>query len=224
VIVPARPPVPGVEEAVLVGRVSVDLRCRVLVAGIVPAPRFGREAEVEAGVADVVARGADLADVTSPARLAGAAARRGHPLAVRTDSPDGVAAARTLGAAMVLVPPPVAAQLTGPASASGTATPAEQGASGGLALAVVVDDVTELGRARVEAERLGAVLAFDSARWSGAAATAREAAAVTGGCRVVRSADVRRSRRVAEVMAALLAAVRPTGPTAAGLPASEDGG
>jgi dihydropteroate synthase len=38
---------------------------------------------------------------------------------------------------------------------------------------------------------------------------AREAAAVAQGCRLLRTTDVRRSRRVAEVMAALLRARRP---------------
>jgi dihydropteroate synthase len=38
---------------------------------------------------------------------------------------------------------------------------------------------------------------------------AREAVAIAEGCRLLRTRDVRRSRRVAEVMAAMLAARRP---------------
>jgi hypothetical protein len=70
----------------------------------------------------------------------------------------------------------------------------------------VVDDLAGVSAAREVAGRLGAPLAIDASRWSGPEAVGKEAAAVSLGCRVIRTADVRRSRRVAEVMSALLAA------------------
>jgi len=94
-----------------------------------------------------------------------------------------------------MVPPEVADDAAGEASA----------------VAVVVDDLAAVSAARDVARRLGAPLAIDASRWSGPEAVGREAAAVSLGCRLIRTADVRRSRRVAEVMAALLAARREGG-------------
>jgi dihydropteroate synthase len=69
-----------------------------------------------------------------------------------------------------------------------------------------------VGRGRhLFAARRGLPLAVDATSWSGPEAVGREAAAVALGCRVIRTADVRRSRRVAEVMGALLAARREEG-------------
>jgi hypothetical protein len=75
---------------------------------------------------------------------------------------------------------------------------------------------------RAQAERWSVPLAFDSTHWSGAAATAREAAAVAAGCRLLRSNDVRRSRRVAEVTGALLAARRQHDRPGEGLDGDQD--
>jgi hypothetical protein len=182
---------------VVAGR-EVDLRTRVLVAGVVPAPRFGREGEVLAAAASVRAAGADLVDVSLPPRLLGPVARSGEgPVAARAAGAAEAAAARRAGADVVLVPPAVAEHLD-PAA----------GEPGPQSLAVVVDDLADLEDARAVAERRGLVLAVDASRWQGPEAVAREAAAVALGCRLVRTADVRRSRRVAEVMAALLGARR----------------
>jgi hypothetical protein len=206
-----------------IGGVDVDLRSRVLVAGVVPSPRFGREAEVDATVGALASLGADVADVSLPRPLAGAAVRSGRlPVAVRASTPDEVANALALGADVVLVPPALAegaataaraaAEPRGPAGG-----PAGQGPRSGVVVSVEVDDVAGLDAARAEAEAWGLPLTFDSVAWAGAAATARESAAVAGGCRLLRTTDVRRSRRVAEVMGALLAARRdPTGGQGAG--------
>ena len=177
----------------------VDLRARVLVAGVVPPPRFGREGEVLAAAATVRAAGADLVDVSLPPRLSGPVARAGDmPVAVRAGTAAEAVAARRAGAEVVLVPPE---------AAESAANEAGTGAGSG-AVAVVVDDLAGIAAARDVAGRLGAPLAIDATRWSGPEAVGREAAAVSLGCRVIRTADVRRSRRVAEVMAALLAARR----------------
>jgi hypothetical protein len=185
-------PAPGA-ELVLGGR-PVDLRARVLVAGVVPVPRFGREGEVLATAAGVRAAGADLVDVSLPPRLSGAVARSGDtPVSVRARSAEEALSAHEAGAQLILVPPDVA-----PASGAGQ-------------VAIVVDDLAGLAAARDVAARRGLPLAVDATRWSGPEAVGREAAAVVLGCRVIRTADVRRSRRVAEVMGALLAARREEG-------------
>ena len=184
----------------MLGGQRVDLRSRVLVAGVVSPPRFGREGEVLATAAAVRAAGADLVDVSLPPRLSGPVVRAGElPVAVRAGTAAEAAAARRAGAQVVLVPPEAAAD-----------TASEAGAEAG-AVAVVVDDLAGVSAAREVAGRLGAPLAIDASRWSGPEAVGKEAAAVSLGCRVIRTADVRRSRRVAEVMGALLAARREDG-------------
>jgi hypothetical protein len=184
----------------VLGGQRVDLRTRVLVAGVVPPPRFGREGEVLATAASLRAAGADLVDVSLPLRLSGPVARAGDvPVAMRAGTAAEAAAARRAGAEVVLVPPDAADDAAG-----------ESGAESG-AVAVVVDDLAGVGAARDVAGRLGAPLAIDASRWSGPEAVGREAAAVSLGCRLIRTADVRRSRRVAEVMGALLAARREGG-------------
>jgi hypothetical protein len=194
VAAPTPPPAPVAgTDLVLAGR-AVDLTARVLVAGVVPAPRFGREGEVLALAAAVEAAGADLVDLTLPARLAGPAAQAaGVPVAMRAETDAEVRAARAAGAHLVLVAPDLADRLTGEGSAA-------------AALAVVVDDLGAVAAACAMAGRLGLPVAVDASRWSGPEAVGREAAAVALGCRLIRTTDVRRSRRVAEVMGAILAA------------------
>jgi hypothetical protein len=180
-----------------VGERDLDLGSRVLVAGVVPPPRFGREAEVAAAVGALASLGADVADVSLPRPLAGAAVRAARlPVAMRATTPDELATALAVGAQIVMVPPAMAddAAATKPAAA---------------VVSVLVGDLAALERARAEAELHGLPLAFDSTAATGAAAIAAESAAVAGGCRLLRTADVRRSRRVAEVMTALLAGRRP---------------
>jgi hypothetical protein len=187
-------PLPG--AGLVVAGEALDLRVRVLVAGVVPPPRFGREGEVLATAAALRSAGADLVDVSLPARLLGPVARSGAgPVAARAASEAEAAAARRAGAAVVLVP-------------AGLAAPVATGAPPG-SVAVLVDDLAALAEARDVAERAGLALAVDATRWQGSEAIGREAAAVALGCRLVRTADVRRSRRVAEVMAAVLGARRP---------------
>jgi hypothetical protein len=193
VIDPATPPVPRVELTLTLGGTSFDLRWRALVAAVVPAPRFGREGEVLAGVRTARDAGADLADVSLSPRLIGPAAGAGLvPVVVRARSIPEAAAARRAGAGLVLVPADVVADV---AVADGP-------------VAVVIDDVGHLERARAVAERHGVALAVDVTARVSAGAMALESAAIAGGCRVVCTADVRRTRRVVETVAALLAARR----------------
>ena len=201
VIAPSPPPVPRVDRVLALGDRPVDLATRALVAGVVAAPRFGRESEVVATAAAVAAGGADLVDVSLPPRLAGPVARAGRlPVVARIASTDDALAAARAGAVLVLVPgdrPGVLAALAGDPDL-------------GAALGLLAADAGDLAAARALADEHAAVLALDVTPWSGAEAMAREAVAIAEGCRLLRTRDVRRSRRVAEVMAAILAARRPS--------------
>jgi hypothetical protein len=189
-----------IDASLDLGGVVVDLAARVLVAGVVPEPRFGREAEVAATAGALVETGADLVDVSLAPRLVGPAVRAvAVPVVVRAETVEAAAAAGRAGASLILVPVGVLPDLVG----AGDPPP----------LAALVDDLAGLADARAVAERAGVPLALDSSRWAGAEAIAREAAGVAEGCRILRSADVRRSRRVAEVLSAVLAARRDPGAT-----------
>lgn len=177
----------------------VDLGTRVLVAGAVPPPRFGREAEVAATATAMRAAGVDLVDVSLPPRLVGPVARG-----------QGAPAAHA-GAAVVLVPVGVVGDVLAAAERGGPA----------VATVAVVDDLREVGAARDAAAAHRVPLAFDATRWAGDEAIARESAAVLEGCRVLRTSDVRRSRRIAAAMTALLEARRPAVWAAAGGAASD---
>lgn len=182
--------------------VPFDLRSRVLVAGVVPAPRFGRENEVAATARAVAASGADLVDVSLGPRLLGPA-RQASPVPVIASvaSLDEAAVAGRAGAALVLVRSDVVA-----------AASVDDVRAVGVALAVVVADSAGVAAAVDVAARVGAPVAFDSTRIPAVEALAAEALAVTDGCRLLRTADVRRARRVAAVLEAVLAARR-TGST-----------
>lgn len=212
VIAPPPPPVPCVAVSLSLRGGAVDLASRVLVAGVVPVPRFGRESEVVATAAALADAGADLVDVSLPPRMIGPVARSGRvPVAVRVGSVDQAVAAGRAGAAVVLVPAALLADAIGDQDLAGL----------GAVPAGVVDDLAELAEARMAAEPLGVPLAFDASRRSAADAMASEAAAVAEGCRLLRTTDVRRSRRVAEVMGAVLGARRPAGGPCPDLRASD---
>lgn len=224
-IVPVPPPSPVVriDMSLDLGGGVVDLATRVLVAGVVPEPRFGREAEVAATAAALVAAGTDLVDVSLAPRLVGPAVRAVQvPVVVRAETVEAAAAAGRAGAALILVPvallPDVAVALDGAVSggaghaapSTSTSTSVSGSAPGGRvpALAALVADLPRIADALAAARHADVPLAFDSSRWSGAEAIARETAAAAEGCRILRTADVRRSRRVGEVMSAILAARR----------------
>ncbi|MGH9113364.1 MAG: hypothetical protein ACRDZN_13885 [Acidimicrobiales bacterium] len=189
----AMSPAPSVDLVLALGDTTFDLRWRALVAAVVPAPRFGREGEVVAGVRTARDAGADLADVSLSPRLIGPAAGAGLvPVLVRATSVDEAAAARRAGAGLVLVRADIVADV----------------AAGSGPVALLVDDVAHLDHARAVAEHHGIALAIDVAGRPPADATAIESAGIARGCRVVCTADVRRTRRVVETLAALLEARR----------------
>lgn len=194
--VPSSTPVPAPGSVLPLPGASADLRTRVLVAGVVPAPRFGREGEVVATARAVVDRGADLVDVSLVPRLVGAAARAvEQPVVVRAPDVAAAAVAGRAGAAVALLP-------TAVVDDAGR----ERLDEADIAVAVVVDDLGALAAARAVAGRAGVPVAFDSTQLSALDALAAEAVAVTDGCRLLRTGDIRRSRRVAEVLGAVLAA------------------
>ena len=191
-IASAPPPVPRVELALTLGVRTFDLRWRALVGAVVAAPRFGRESEVLATVRAAGQAGADIAVTSLPPRLVGPATRAGGvPIAARVSSIEAVEAAAEAGAALVLVP----ADLVGAVADAGATT------------ALLVDNVGDIDRARTVVGDRPVPLAIDtSAIATREEALAIESVAVPWGCRLLCTTDVRRTRRVVETVAALLAA------------------
>jgi hypothetical protein len=188
----APPPLPRVELALTLGDKTFDLRWRALVGAVVAAPRFGRESEVLATVRAAGNAGADIAVTSLPPRLVGPATRAGGlPVAARVSSLEAVRAASEAGAALVLVP----ADLVGDVADGGTTT-----------VALLVDDVADIDRARTVIGDRPVPLAVDTSAATPEDALAIESVAVPWGCRLVCTTDVRRTRRVVETVAALLAA------------------
>jgi hypothetical protein len=194
VIESALPPMPQVDMALTLGDTTFDLRWRALVGAVVGAPRFGRESEVLATVRAAGQAGADIAVTSLPPRLVGPATRVGGvPIAAKVSSLDAVEAASEAGAALVLVP----IDLVGAA------------ADAGATVALLIDDVGDLDRARSVVGDRAVPLAIDtSAISTREEALAVESVAVPLGCRLLCTNDVRRTRRVVETVAALLAAQR----------------
>jgi hypothetical protein len=190
----AVPPLPQLELALTLGGTTFDLRWRALVGAVVAAPRFGRENEVLAAVRAAGQAGADLAVTSLPPRLFGPAIRAGGlPVAASVSSLGAAEAAAEVGAALVLAP----AELM------------EAAADAGVPVALLVDDLADVDRARSQVRDRPVPLAIDtSAMSTREEALAVESVAVPLGCRLLCTNDVRRTRRVAETVAALLAAQR----------------
>jgi hypothetical protein len=193
-IASALPPVPRVDLVLTLGDKTFDLRWRSLVGAVIAAPRFGRESEVLAAVRAAGQAGADVAVTSLPPRLIGPAARSGvMPVAARVSSLDAAEAASMAGAALVLV----RADLVGAVADAGTM------------VALLVDDLGDLERARSVVRDRSVPLAIDtSATATREEALAIESVAIPWGCRLLCTTDVRRTRRVVETVAALLAAQR----------------
>jgi hypothetical protein len=190
----ALPPVPQVELALTLGDTTFDLRWRALVGAVVAAPRFGRESEVLAAVRAASQAGADVAVTSLPPRLVGPATRVGGvPIAAKVSSLEAADAASEAGAALVLVP----LDLVGAA------------ADAGATVALLIDDIGDVDRARSVVGDRPVPLAIDSSAMSTREeALAVESVAVPLGCRLLCTNDVRRTRRVVETVAALLGAQR----------------
>jgi hypothetical protein len=173
----------------------VDLATRALVVAVVPPPRWGREAEVLAGVRQAADAGADVVEVPVEPRLLGPAAGAGIvPVAARVTTLDGARAAWSAGARLLLVP------------ASQADLVADAPAAAEWQLATLVTDARG-GRDAVVA-RPDRPVALDVTGLAPIDAVSEASLALAVGVRLIRTGDLRRTRRVVEVMARLLEARR----------------
>jgi hypothetical protein len=200
------PPVSLVDQALSFADRSFDLATRAVVVAVVPTPRWGREAEVLAGVRQAAEAGADVVEVPSEPRLLGpAAAAQIVPVAARVDTVAAARAAWSAGARLLLVPDGQVAPIA--AAAPDAAAPdADPAASGGWQLATLVTSA-RAGRDAVDAGT-GRPVALDVAGLAPLDGVSEASLARSVGVRIVRTSDVRRTRRVTEVMGHLLEARR----------------
>lgn len=200
--VSSAPPVPDVSLHLRWGGRTVDLATRAVVVGVVPTPRFGREAEVVAGVRALAAAGADVVEVPAEPRLLGPAVQAvgDLPVAAQVTTTEAAAAAWSAGARLLLVPAErVDAVVAGRPDV-------EAGAAGDAWQIAALVATAEAGRDQV---RDGAgLVAIDTTALDRVDGVSEESLALAVGVRVVRTTDIRRTRRVVEVMAHLLEARR----------------
>jgi hypothetical protein len=196
------PPVILVDQALSFADRSFDLTTRAVVVAVVPTPRWGREAEVLAGLRQAAEAGADVVEVPPDPRLLGpAAAAEIVPVAARVDTVEAARGAWSAGARLLLVPDGQVAPIA--AAAPDAADPA---ASGGWQLATLVTSA-RAGRDAVDAGT-GRPVALDVAGLAPLDGVSEASLALSVGVRIVRTSDIRRTRRVTEVMGRLLEARR----------------
>jgi hypothetical protein len=189
------PPVTTPALDLSLGAGPIDLATRALVVAVVPTPRWGREAEVLAGVRQATEAGADVVEVPAEPRLLGPAAAAGlAPVAARVTTAAAARAAVSAGARLLLVPAPQAPSVV------------DDPAAGEWTLATLVTDAPA-GRDAVAADP-GRPVALDVTALPPIDGVAETSLALSVGVRLVRTGDVRRTRRVVEVMARLLEARR----------------
>jgi hypothetical protein len=189
------PPVTKPAVGLSFGAGPIDLTTRALVVAVVPTPRWGREAEVLAGLRQAAEAAADVVEVPAEPRLLGPAAGAGIvPVAARVTTPDAARAAWAAGARLLLVPAPQASSVV------------HDPAADEWQLATLVADARG-GRDAVAAHPDRPV-ALDVTALPPIDAVAETSLALAVGVRLVRTGDVRRTRRVVEVMAHLLEARR----------------
>lgn len=200
----AAPPVVLTPQTLPLGERVADLSTRALIVAVAPEPRFAREAEVIAWVRSAREGGADVVEVPADPRLLGPAAREGGGAvtaqATTADERDAVLAA---GAAFALVPLAAFDEVTSPDPDGPDEPPPPEPTRREVAL---VTDV-RTGRDALDDDP-GRPVALDVTHLSGVDAVSEESLGLAIGVRLVRTTDVRRTRRVVEVMAHLLAARR----------------
>jgi hypothetical protein len=207
------PPVERVRASLPLGDRVVDLATRALVVSVVPSPTWARENEVIAAVRAAADAGADLAEVPADPRLLGPSAQAGHlPLAARVTTAPAARAARRAGASLLVVPAEYLADVT-------AATAAQEGPAGRMPdpltdspLAVLVPDAHAARRARAAQTPVAGqdeqIVELDTLHRKGVDLVTETSLALAFGARVVRTNDIRMTRRVIEVMATLLEARR----------------
>jgi hypothetical protein len=193
------PPVSLVDQALSFADRSFDLTTRAVVVAVVPTPRWGREAEVLAGLRQAAESGADVVEVPVEPRLLGPAAAAGIvPVAARVDTVEAARGAWSAGARLLLVP-------DGQVDPIAAAAPPDAGPEGWQLATLVTSAVA--GRDAVAAGH-GRPVALDVTGLAPLDGVSEASLALSVGVRVVRTADVRRTRRVTEVMGRLLEARR----------------
>jgi hypothetical protein len=201
------PPVSLVDQALSFADRSFDLTTRAVVVAVVPTPRWGREAEVLAGLRQAAEAGADVVEVPSEPRLLGpAAAAQIVPVAARVDTVAAARAAWSAGARLLLVPDGQVAPIAAAAPDAAAPDAADPAAAGGWQLATLVTSA-RAGRDAVDAGT-GRPVALDVAGLAPLDGVSEASLALSVGVRIVRTSDVRRTRRVTEVMGRLLEARR----------------
>jgi hypothetical protein len=189
------PPVTTPDLGLSFGAGPIDLTTRALVVAVVATPRWGREAEVLAGVRQAAEAGADVVEAPAEPGLLGPAAGAGIvPVAARVTTAEGARAAWSAGARLLLVPASQAPEV------------ADDPAAGDWQLATLVADARG-GRDAVAAHP-GRPVALDVTGRPPVDAVAEASLALAVGVRLLRTGDLRRTRRVVEVMAHLLEARR----------------
>lgn len=162
-----------------------------------------------AGVRGAAQAGADVVEVPAEPRLLGPAASSGDvPVAAHVTSRRAATAATTAGAALLLVPVDHLSDIAADAcdNAGGDDRPVRRAPI--ASLAVLVSHAHDVGAAHAESAEPGAPVALDTVGLVGVDSIAETSLALAAGARLVRTSDVRQTRRVVEVMAALLEARR----------------
>lgn len=191
----ALPPVTTPDLGLSFGAGPIDSTTRALVVAVVPPPRWGREAEVLAGVRQAAEAGADVVEVPAEPRLLGPAVGADlAPVAARVTSPSEARAAWAAGARLLLVPAPQAPAIV------------DDPEVGDRQLATLVADARSARDAI--ADHPDRPVALDVTGLAPIDAVAEASLALAVGVRLVRTGDLRRTRRVVEVMAHLLEARR----------------
>jgi len=199
----AAPPVVLMPQTLSLGERVADLSTRALIVAVAPEPRFAREAEVIAWARAAWDSGADVVEVPADPRLLGPAARAGGAVTAQATTMVERDAVLAAGAAFALVPVEALDDATADAPDSVEGRPPSDQVG---RVVVLVSDL-RTGRDTLDDDP-GRPVALDVTHLSGVDAVSEESLGLAVGLRLVRTTDVRRTRRVVEVMAHLLAARR----------------
>lgn len=206
------PPVEPVKASLTFGDRAVDLASRALVVTVVPSPRWARESEVISGVHAAADSGADIVEVPADPRLLGPAAQLGVlPVAARVTTTSAARAALTAGAGLLLVPAENLDLVMSSDVQNVDDDPAadrhQESLAGRLAVMVrAISDIPERRAGQLPSAEGELPVAFDTLHLTDVDLVAEATLAISLGARLVRTHDIRKVRRVVEVIASLLEA------------------
>lgn len=217
------PPVEPVTARMTLGDRTVDLASRALAVAVVPSPRWARESEVISGVHAAADAGADLVEVPADPKLLGPAAQAGGPpVAARVATAPSARAALAAGAGLLLVPAENLDLVRAgeqPREGSGAVNSARPHQDINRSLAVMVQEIGGVRACRAALSSSSALqdsissgaggevpVAFDTLHLTDVDLVAETTLALSLGARIVRTHDIRKVRRVIEVIASLLEA------------------